>query len=371
MEEHLLKPPRLFRSLFNAALLATTMAAGAQTAPSDQTKPGEDENLLAKQQRSPWLLVPLISSNPKLGTSIGGMAGYIKRFDQVSEPSLFALQATISNTSSKVLGLGGKLYFNENHDRATVGLVGGKVSNDYLDFLGSGQEVSTDEQMRAFFLRYQHEVAPHWYLGVQGVHSNYNVDGVDPTSELILDEADITGLVSSGLGAVLAYDSRDNVNNPTGGVYALLHNVAYRESLGSDADYDALIAELRWYLHTEDSNVLVLHAKGRWTADAPSSRESTIEMRGYNRGQYLGRHMAMLEAEDRYQIGQHWGAKGFGGVACLYGDDKSCAMEALYPMIGVGAFYIIKPKEHMVVNAEFAKGKAANQGFYLRFGNRF
>ncbi|WP_341676395.1 BamA/TamA family outer membrane protein [Niveibacterium sp. SC-1] len=367
-----MQPPCRFRPFLAVALLAACTAVAAQTASNEQGKPGgEDESLITQQERSPWLLVPLVSSNPKLGTSIGGMGGYIKRFDPVSEPSLLALQATVSNTSSKVLGLGGKLYFNENRDRATIGLVGGKVSNDYLDFLGSGLEVATDEQMRAYFLRYQHEVAPRWYLGVQGVHSNYNVDGVDPTSELILDEAGITGLVSAGLGLVLAYDSRDNVNNPTDGLYALVHNVTYRESLGSDADYDALIAEARWYLRTQEKNVLVLHAKGRWTANAPSSRESTIEMRGYNHGQYLGRHMTTLEAEDRYQIGQKWGAKGFGGLACLYGDGKSCELDKLYPMIGVGAFYVIKPKEHMVINAEFAKGKSDNQGFYLRFGNRF
>jgi Omp85 superfamily domain len=351
------------------ALIATSMGVSAQSTPGNT--PSQDQDTAEQQHHSPWLLVPLVSSSPKLGTSFGGMAAYIMRFDEESSPSLIGLKATTSNTSSTVVGAGGKLFFHADRDRLAFGLVGGKVTNDYLDFLGSGQEVRTNENVRAYFVRYQHAVAAHLYLGVQAVYSNYGVEGDDPTSEMALEEAGLTGLVSAGPGLVLAYDTRDNVNNPTSGMYWQIHNLAYRESLGSDENYDAINADGRWYLRTSTHNVLVLHAKARWTDDAPASRESSIEMRGYTRGQYLGRNSLTLEAEDRYMLRARWGLKAFGGMACLYGDGKSCGGDQLYSMIGAGAFYIIKPSANMVLNAEFAKGEGDNQGFYLRFGNQF
>jgi hypothetical protein len=94
-------------------------------------------------------------------------------------------------------------------------------------------------------------------------------------------------------------------------------------------------------------------------------------MRGYTRGQYLGKNVFTLEAENRYMFRPQWGAKAFAGLSCLYGDGLSCSGDNLFPMVGVGVFYILKPKENMLISAEFAKGNGDNQGFYLRFGHPF
>ena len=356
------------------AAQAQTGSAGTADSSSAGNEPppaAAEDSAEGKQARSPWLLVPLISSNPKLGTSLGGMAGYVTKFDEKSEPSLMVVQAQGSNTSSRTVSVGGKFYWNENHDRIVVGAVGGKVTNDYLDFLGSGQEVRSDENLHAYFMRYQHEVFPHWFMGVQGLYSNYGVDGTDPTSEQALDQAGLAGVVSSGLGLIVTYDTRNNTNNPTSGMVAQLHNLAFRDGLGSDVDFDVQTAQLQWYYPTSENNTVVVHAKSRWTQDAPESKESTVELRGYTRGQYLGRNGLTLEAENRYMFKPRWGAKAFAGVACLYGNGQSCGGDNVYPMVGGGVFYVIKPESNMVVSAEFAKGDGDNRGFYLNFGHRF
>jgi len=284
---------------------------------------------------------------------------------------MLGIQAKRSNTGSEVVGAGGKLYFNANRDRVGIGLVGGKASNDYQDFLGSGQEVRSDETMRAMFLRYQHSFWPNWYVGVQGVRSNYGVDGVDPVSDLILDEAGLVGVDAAGLGLIVTYDSRDNLHNPSNGVLGQLYNVAYRDSLGGDVSYDVYNADWRWYLRTGSNNVVAFHAVARWTEDAPASREATVQLRGYTRGQYLGQNSLSFEAENRYSFNTHWGAKAFAGVACLYGDGKSCGGDQLYPMVGLGGYYVLKPKENMLISVDFAKGSGDNHGLYIRFGHSF
>jgi hypothetical protein len=351
------------------ALGAVTCALGAVAATPDAGPAAPPPEAAT---RSPWLLVPLVSSSPKLGTSLGAMIGYVRRLDAVSPPSVLLLQGSRSSTQSTVLAAGGKFYWNEDRDRLFVGLVGGTIHNDYQDFVGSGQEVRTEEDLRAFVVRYLHRVAPHWMLGVQGLKSNYAIDGEDAVSSIIIDQVGLVGSEAAGVGLVLQFDTRDNVNNPSRGTLGLVHNIAYRERLGGDNDYDALNADLRHFLPTGPANVVALHASARWTWDAPTANQSSIEMRGYTRGQYLGRNSLTLEAEDRYMFRPRWGAKLFGGVTCLYGKGRSCGeREQLYPMVGTGVFYLVKPEAGMVVAAEFAKGKGENRGFYLRFGQPF
>ena len=347
--------------------------AHAQTKADVSTDEGADvaKKTEATKKHSPWLFVPLVSSNPKLGTSLGVMAGYIKKFDEVSEPSLFAAQVQRSNTSSKTFGVGGKMYWNQNNDQLQVGLVGGNVTNDYLDFLGSGQQVKSDENLRGYFVRYQYQVRPHWFIGAQALYTNYGVDGVDPLSDQALALAGLTGAVSSGVGGIVSYDTRDNTSNPSNGMLVQLHNFANRKGFGSDDVFDVVIGELKWYDSTSDRNVAVIHSKWRWTDGAPASKESTVELRGYTRGQYVGRNSFTLEAEDRYMLWPRWGIKGFAGASCLYGNGQSCGGDNLYPMAGGGVFYVVKPEANMVITAEFAKGTGENKGFYVSFGHRF
>ena len=361
-------PPRVRLCL--AAVLAF---AGATARAGDETAvgPSSEESLLTRQERSPWLLVPLLGSGPKLGTTLGLMGAYILRMDAQSSPSLVGVQAKWSDTGSQVVGAGGELYFHGNRDLLLFGVAGGHISNDYLDFLGTGQQVRSEENLSGLFMRYQHEFLPNLYLGAQAIRTNYGVRGLDPISEQMLDLAGLVGVNAAGVGLAFTYDSRDNKHNPSTGMLAQFNNVAYRESLGGDVSYDVYNADWRRYMLAGKNNVLALHAGGSWTHDAPPSREATVEMRGYTFGQYLGKNQLFFEAEDRYSVHPKWGPKVFAGLTCLYGDGKSCSGDQLYPMAGLGAFYVLKPKEHMLVSVEFAQGKGDNQGFYIRFGNSF
>ncbi|MDC8785042.1 BamA/TamA family outer membrane protein [Roseateles koreensis] len=354
-----------------AAISAAPVAATAPAAPPTEAPAADDEGFMDRQAKSPWLLVPLVSSSPKLGSSVGVLAGYVTRMDDASSPSMLAVQGTKSNTQSQVLGVGGKLYFNQNRDRLFAAVGMGNAHNDYQDFNGSGQRVVSEDKLHSAFVRYMHQVAPGWYLGAQGIRANYEVNGEDPDSQNVLDQAGIVGVTSAGLGLMVMFDDRDNVSNPRQGMVAQLHNLAYRASLGGDSDYDVVSGDVRTYHPMSPEQVLAVHAHVRLAWDAPGSRQSSVDMRGYTQGQYLGRHAVSVELEDRYMFRPQWGAKAFAGLTCLFGDGQSCDAEHLYPMGGAGVFYVIKPKENMLVSAEFAQGKSGNRGFYLRFGHPF
>jgi len=56
-------------------------------------------------------------------------------------------------------------------------------------------------------------------------------------------------------------------------------------------------------------------------------------------------------------------------LACLYGGDKDCFDRAnAFPNIGAGIQYVIKRKEGIVANLEFAAGKDGNYGLYMKMG---
>ena len=169
------------------AAAATSITAFAQT---ENSKPAaaqaENEKAPAtgaptadaeKEEHSPWMLVPIFSNNPKLGTSIGALAGYINYFDEKSRPSIFALQGQYSSTDSIVSGLLARISFDEDRQRLITGLVYGYVKNDYDDYLGTGVPLKSNGELRSFFARYLYRVRGNWFVGPQGIYQNVAIDG--------------------------------------------------------------------------------------------------------------------------------------------------------------------------------------------------
>ncbi|MDX2425404.1 MAG: hypothetical protein QNK15_04040 [Cycloclasticus sp.] len=82
--------------------------------------------------------------------------------------------------------------------------------------------------------------------------------------------------------------------------------------------------------------------------------------------------MTLVEIDERIKIRERWGATLSAGAAWLYGGEAGRASDSdLFPSAGVGVTFTIKPKERMVLRAEYAIGKSDNSAFYLRFGQPF
>jgi outer membrane protein assembly factor BamA len=319
---------------------------------------------------SPWFVAPLLSSDPKISTAAGVLAGYVHEFDEESPPSLFVVTGTYSTTDSWYLGAFAKTHFGKDNHRLTVAVVTGIIRNDYSDFIGSGLDVQTTDDLTMFALRYVKRVYGHWYLGPQIISTNYAISGDNLLSGQVLEQIGLTGFKSNGLGLIAQYDSRDNQYSPSSGQVFEAHNIAFREAFGGDASFDVYSADYQYYLPHGKGHVLALHVKGRWTHDAPNSGYSSVDLRGYTRGQYLAPHMTMAEADYRHSLNKKWGATIFAGIAALYGDDTIDEGDSYYPAGGVGVYYQIND-EKMVIRADFAIGTEGNHGFYLQFGQPF
>lgn len=359
---------RLYRTtLF--AFAAVTAIALPGLAQAESTPPPADDSSSVLDKDSPWLLAPVFSSNPKLGTSLGALAGYLHNFDAKSRPSMFGLSAQYSTTNSLVGGAIARASFDEDRQRVIAGMVYGNIKNDYDDYLGTGIPLKNEAQMRGLIGRYTYRVKDDWFAGVQGIKQNFSIAGNTAFDQTVLDILGVQSYKSAGLGLVLQNDSRDDENIPTQGALFNLNNMAFRESLGGQDDYDVYRLEGRYFHPFGQGNVLALRQLNHLTHDAPAAARAPVQLRGYKVGQYTGQYMSSFEAETRLRLAERWTATVFAGLACLYGAGQDCVdKDSLFPAGGAGLQYILKPKQGIVLNLELADGLGSNFGAYLKMG---
>ena len=331
----------------------------------------------------PWLITPTLSADPKLGANVGGLIAYLKKLDAESTPSMTGLTVSYSDTDSMTGALFSQLYWKADSRRLSLLAAGAEINNEYDDFLGTGQTVETQDNVQTFGFRYLHKLRPGgWFVGVQGISTNYAV-GADGILEGALNQIGLSGFDAAGLGLVFQLDTMDNQRDPSSGHLHTLHNFAYRESLGGEASFDVGYADLRWYRSVERisigkngrSPVIAIQFKGRFTADAPRSGYSSVNLPGYTMGNYLSRHYSHVLVDARIPLKGKLGLVAFGGVGCQFGEDiagrdLSCG-DAMFPSVGVGVSYMLKAEASVLIRLEIAKGKSDNEALYLRFGHSF
>ena len=348
--------------LCTAMVLAAT---GAASAPSDSQSNSETTD-----KRSPWLAVPVVASNPKLGTSGGFLAAYVHKFDPESSVSLFGVNAQYTTTHSLIASLFARTSFRGDHHRVIGVLAYGNIKNDYDDYLGTGQPLKTNDNLRALAGRYLYRFTGDWFVGGQASIANYHVFGASEQDDLILEALGITGVKSAGLGAVMMHDSRDSQDMPTRGWFGNLNNVAYREWLGGGDSYDVYRLDVRSFWEHGNRHVFAMRQLNQFTVDAPGAAQASVPLRGYKTGQYLAKNMSALEAEERLRISERCGVTIFVGAAWLYGGGAGGTnSEGFYPSYGAGFQFILKPVQRLLANLEYAHGNSDNYGIYVKLGH--
>jgi hypothetical protein len=318
---------------------------------------------------SPWLFVPTLQSNPKLGTAAGGMAGYLHKFDPKSQVSIFALSAQYTTTDSATGALIARTSFAEDHHRINVIAVGGLIRNDYDDYLGTGTPLKSEDHLRAFGGRYLYRATGDWFVGGQLLATNYQVVGQTALDDDLLGLLGLVGFKSGGAGLVLQHDSRDRTDSPSRGWLFNFNNVAYRESIYGSANFDVYRADYRHFWPHGEGSVLALRQNNQWTVDAPPGAQAPVNLRGYTMGEYLGQNMSSIEIEERHRLAERWTATMFAGVACLYGGSHDCGRpDDQFPSVGAGIQYVLKPVQGIVANLEAAFGKDGNKALLVKLG---
>ena len=299
---------------------------------------------------------------------LGGMAAYVTKFDLKSQVSIFGLSAQYTDTESATAALIARTSFSEDQHRISMVLVGGQIKNDYDDFLGTGMPLKSEDHIRALLGRYLYRIKGDWFIGGQLLITNYHVYGQTALDDDVLNTLGLTGFESGGVGLVALHDSRDVLDKPSKGWLLNFNNVAYREAISGDNDFDVYRLDYRHFWSHGDGHVIAVRQSNQWTVDAPPSANAPVMLRGYTIGEYLGQNMSSLELEERYKFAARWTATIFAGGACLYGNGKTCESDNLYPSYGAGIQYLLKPQQGIVANLEYAQGKDGNNAVIFKMG---
>jgi hypothetical protein len=319
---------------------------------------------------SPWLALPTFTNNPKLGTSIGVLGAYLRKFDAQSQLSMFGVSAQTTSTDSATLRAFARTSFAADQHRLLLIAIGGRIKNDYDNFLGSGVPLKSEDHLRAFIGRYLYRMKNDWFLGAQAVATNYQIVGQAGFDEDLLGLLGLTGFEAGGAGLVLYHDSRDLQDAPKRGWLLNLNNIAYRQGVEGSSDFDVYRADYRQFWSHGAGHVFAVRQSNQWTVDAPPSAYAPVLLRGYTMGEFLGKSMSSIEVEERYRLAERWTATLFAGAACLYGGNRGACSESSnqFPTVGFGVQYMLKPAQGIVANLEFAVGKNGNRALLFKMG---
>jgi len=146
-----------------------------------------------------------------------------------------------------------------------------------------------------------------------------------------IDQEDLVGAeggVSSGLGPVITWDTRDNLFAPSKGSWYKAWAWFYGEWMGSDFNYDYYGLDLRHYLSVSRESVLALQGFFALTSgEVPFYEYPTPLMRGLYENVFVDKNAVAVRAEYRFPIkifgGERWGGALFGAVGDAFPDATS------------------------------------------------
>jgi outer membrane protein assembly factor BamA len=182
------------------------------------------------------------------------------------------------------------------------------------------------------------------------------------------------GGLTSQLTSGLAFDSRDNIFAPAVGTFAQVTGAWAAEALGSDYEFGRYIGDARKYVRLGNgvlaAQAYVEASSGRVPFDQLAMLGSGSVMRGYVRGRYRDRSLIAAQAEYRLTLIGRFGMAGFAGAGTVAPTLADVGSSTLLPSFGVGARWLLLPKQRTTVRVDYAMGKGSS-GLYIAFNEAF
>ncbi len=159
-------------------------------------------------------------------------------------------------------------------------------------------------RLRLTFLR---KISRRFYAGLRYAYDKFSLFQLDPNGQLVqgLIPGSKGGLIS-GFGVVSVYDSRDQIFNPSKGLFGEL--VFYRNDrvFGGSFDYNRVALDVSTYLSYKKT-ILALNVYSIYSnTDLPFFQMANLggqkKMRGFYEGRYRDNNCLVLQAEYRRHL---------------------------------------------------------------------
>ena len=216
----------------------------------------------------------------------------------------------------------------------------------------------------------------HWNIKQEGLPDGQVSDatkyGLPPTT------------ISSGPVLNILYDNRKNSINPKSGFYA---NVLYHPNftfMGSDADWQSMVIDLRKYFPFPSNSRNIL---GFWNfywltlagkppyLDLPSTGWDNYNNtgRGYIQGRFRSANMLYLEAEYRFAISRNgmFGGVVFANAQSFSNYYPSTNYDDIWPGVGLGIRLKVNKHSDTNIAIDYGFGLDGSRGFFVNLGELF
>jgi outer membrane protein assembly factor BamA len=172
-----------------------------------------------------------------------------------------------------------------------------------------------------------------------------------------------SGGMLAGFGASLDWDTRDAVLFTRRGTFIQLLGDAYGALAGSDFSFSRFKLDIRKYISTGKDKVLVLQAFFLSTfGDVPFYKLGLLGgdslLRGYYKGRFRDKALALVQAEYRVLISERIGVVGFAGLANVLPKFGVFEPDQLKYSIGTGLRYVINKRDGATLRLDLAWGRA-------------
>jgi outer membrane protein assembly factor BamA len=231
----------------------------------------------------------------------------------------------------------------------------------------------TSNKFRVDFLK---RLPPSLNFGLRFQFENHEVTEVEEGG--ILDSGTILGsdrAVIVGLGAIFNLDTRDQVEDPSGGYFVNLNAQFSSKNFGATHGFQRFIVDLRAYRPIAKKSLLAarLYIENNF-GDVPFQAKAQFGggdmARGYFKGRFIDDQMYVLTAEYRWRFLPRWSLAAFG----LMGEVSSLNQDLFNnPKFSAGGgirFKVLK-SQNTLVRLDVGLGEAGNSGFYFGVNQAF
>ncbi|MGB8958902.1 MAG: BamA/TamA family outer membrane protein [Candidatus Aminicenantales bacterium] len=177
------------------------------------------------------------------------------------------------------------------------------------------------------------------------------------------------GGMIAGFGASLDWDTRDSVLFPLHGALLELSADTYGTTAGSDFSFNRVELNLRKYWPLGTNRVLATQAYlVSIGGNVPFYKLALLGgeslLRGYYRGRFRDKGLALVQAEFRALITKRVGVAGFAGLADVFPGFRDVGAGRLKFAAGSGLRYVINKQDNATVRLDLAWGQGSF-GLYI------
>ncbi len=349
-----------------------------------------------------FLPVPTIITEPAVGTGLAVMGVFFHESDEQKDQRMSAGSdkpvlpknitiAGLGGTSngSKGGGIGHLGFWHDDRIRYKGFLL---YSDFNLDFysLGNldldrpvGLNITGPLLLQQLSWRY---ADTNWFAGARQVYRHVESSLAVGEREPVLPDSELNdrlqdyiasrfdkSIISSGLGLVIEYDSRNNPMGPTLGYDYVFEYTRFDSAIGSDVEYDQyhLTGLNYWGL----SKQFDLALRVQYDAVAPDGEQNlppyampSVDLRGVSATRYQGEQVATGEVELTYKLNNRWKLSTFTGVARAADSFNDLGAAESVSNIGVGFRYLVAKRYGFWMGSDIARGPEET-AFYIQAGS--